>query len=251
MDERGRAVLNRDNPMYERLAAAAPGPVLGFGAHPESHARLLSVATDPEGSTVTARIGGTAIEYRLGQPGRHLVMNSLAVMAAVDALGADLGAAAGALAGLAGLAGRGRRVAIAVAGGSATLLDESYNASPASMRAAFAVLAATPPGPGGRRIAVLGDMREMGPKAAELHRGLVGPLVESGVDLVFACGPLMHHLYVGLPAGLRGAWRASAAELAGELALHPGDVVTVKGSLGSRMADIVTPLMAGSPDTTC
>ena len=114
------------------------------------------------------------------------------------------------------------------------------------MRAAFGVLAASRPA--GRRIAVLGDMRELGLQAPVLHADLAAPLVAAGADLVYTAGPLMRHLHDALPGALQGAWRPSAAELLPLLVdgLRPGDIVTVKGSLGSRMADIVKPLMAGA-----
>jgi UDP-N-acetylmuramoyl-tripeptide--D-alanyl-D-alanine ligase len=243
------AILNRDNSMFDRLASAARArhlKIVSFGEHADAVARLVSVTLDAESSDVEASFAGRTVRYRLGVPGKHLVLNSLAVLAAIQALGADLDQAALALGSLAGLAGRGKRVAIEVAGGSATLIDESYNASPAAMRAAFAVLAAARPA--GRRIAVVGDMRELGPAGPALHRDLAVPLAASGVDLVFACGPLMGHLFEALPAKLQGAHRQTAAELAPIVAaaLRAGDIVTIKGSLGTRMADIVKPLSSGA-----
>jgi UDP-N-acetylmuramoyl-tripeptide--D-alanyl-D-alanine ligase len=244
------AILNRDNPMFDRLAAAAGAhdlKIVSFGEHEAADARLVSVGLDAEASEVEAIFGGRILPYRLGVPGKHLVLNSLAVLAAIQALGADLRRAADALGTLAGLAGRGKRLTISVAGGDATLIDESYNASPAAMRAAFAVLAAQRPTGQGRRIAVVGDMRELGMEGAALHRDLAAPLASSGVDLVFACGPLMRELFDALPAALRGAHRETAAELAPIVAdaLRAGDIVTIKGSLGTRMADIVKPLTSG------
>lgn len=244
------AILNRDNPMFDRLAAAGRArdlTIVSFGEHAAADARLVSVTLDAEASEVKADFDGRTVHYRLGVPGKHLVLNSLAVLAAVQALGADLRQAADALGTLAGLAGRGKRMTIAVAGGPATLIDESYNASPAAMRAAFAVLAAQRPTGTGRRIAVVGDMRELGTEGAALHRDLAAPLAASGVDLVFACGPLMRNLFDALPAALRGSHRETAAELAPIVAgaLGAGDIVTIKGSLGTRMADIVKPLTSG------
>jgi UDP-N-acetylmuramoyl-tripeptide--D-alanyl-D-alanine ligase len=245
------AILNHDNPMFARLAAAARARdlrIVSFGEHADADARLVSIALGSETSEVTAAFSGRTIQYRLGVPGKHLVLNSLAVLAAMDALGADLARAAEALATLPGLAGRGRRVEIAVADGSATMIDESYNASPAAMRAAFAVLAAAKPAGTGRRIAVVGDMRELGDAGPALHAELAEPLAASGVDLVFACGPLMRPLFEALPAAIQGAHRATAAELAPLVAdaLRAGDIVTIKGSLGTRMSDIVKPLLGGA-----
>ncbi|HEV2676708.1 MAG TPA: UDP-N-acetylmuramoylalanyl-D-glutamyl-2,6-diaminopimelate--D-alanyl-D-alanine ligase [Aliidongia sp.] len=245
------AILNRDTPMFGRLADAARAhglQIVSFGEQAQADARLVSVALGAEASEVEAVIAGRRIAYRLGVPGKHLVLNSLAVLVAVEALGADLAQAAAALGTLAGVTGRGKWLTLTVAGGSATLIDESYNASPVSMRAAFAVLAAQRPAGRGRRIAVLGDMRELGSAGPALHEELAAPLLASGADLVFACGPLMRGLFDALPAALRGAHRDSAAELAPLVAgaLGAGDVVTVKGSLGTRMADIVKPLVSGT-----
>jgi UDP-N-acetylmuramoyl-tripeptide--D-alanyl-D-alanine ligase len=172
----------------------------------------------------------------------------LAVLGAAAMLGADLDMAGETLATLPGLAGRGRQQRIGVGTGAALLIDESYNASPAAMRAAFAVLGAARPGPGGRRIAVLGDMRELGAEAPTLHAALAPDLVAAGADLVFTAGTLMRALHDALPPALAGAWRPSAGDLLPLIVemLKPGDVVTVKGSLGSRMADIVKPLIAGA-----
>src|SRR6185295_14909772 len=138
--------------------------------------------------------------YKLGAPGRHLVLNSLAVLAAAKLAGADLALAALALAELAPAAGRGTRVTLDLPGGSALLIDESYNANPASMRAAIALLGQATIGPRGRRIAVLGDMLELGPQGAELHRALADAIEAHAVDSVYCCGPLMHALWEALPS---------------------------------------------------
>jgi UDP-N-acetylmuramoyl-tripeptide--D-alanyl-D-alanine ligase len=174
-------------------------------------------------------------------------MNSLAVLGAVKATGGDAAAAAAALATMSALDGRGRRHRLAIADGEIELIDESYNASPASMRAAFAVLAAAAPGRGGRRIAVLGDMLELGDASADLHAALAGRLVEDNIDLVFTVGRDMRALHETLPAERRGAHAATSAEMTEILAarLRAGDVVTVKGSFGSRMGEVVKHLLAG------
>ncbi|MGB8843555.1 MAG: UDP-N-acetylmuramoylalanyl-D-glutamyl-2,6-diaminopimelate--D-alanyl-D-alanine ligase, partial [Aliidongia sp.] len=250
----GAAILNGDNPMLHRLAEAAATcglrRILSFGTGPTADIRLIAADADAGGSTIEAEILGHRLHYRLGQPGHHLVMNSLAVLGAVSLLGADLAKAGEALSRLSGLAGRGRQHKVPVGSGEALLIDESYNASPASMRAAFAVLAAACPHANGRRIAVLGDMRELGDEAPSLHAALAEPL-ESAADLVFTAGPLMRHLYEALAPARQGAWQPDAAQLLPLLlgTLRPGDVVTVKGSLGSRMIDIVKPLLAGAADS--
>lgn len=252
MAPQGAAILNQDNPHFARLAAAARARglhrIIGFGADAGAAARLLQCHLEATASAVTATILGEIVDYSVAIPGRHWVMNSLAVLAAVKLAGGDLAAAAKAMAGIEPMDGRGRRHRIARRGGSITLIDESYNASPASMRAALAVLGASVPDEGGRRIAILGDMLELGEASAELHRALAEPLAAAKVDLVFTAGRDMRALHQALPPARRGAHRDSAAALAEIVSerLKPGDVVTVKGSNGSRMREVVTRLLAGA-----
>jgi UDP-N-acetylmuramoyl-tripeptide--D-alanyl-D-alanine ligase len=252
MPREGAAVLNRDNPHFERLAAAARAcgvtRILGFGEHPEAAVRLIDCHLYSTASAVTALVADEIVDYCLSLPGRHWVINSLGVMAAMKAAGADISVAAAAMGSLEALDGRGRRHRIAVKGGEAELVDESYNANPDSMRAALAVLRTIVPRPGGRRIAVLGDMLELGDAASRLHAALAEPVLAAEVDLVFTVGREMEHLDRALPPARRGGHAATSAELAPALAaaLRPGDVVMVKGSLGSRMADIVKPLLKGA-----
>ncbi|MGH7013114.1 MAG: UDP-N-acetylmuramoylalanyl-D-glutamyl-2,6-diaminopimelate--D-alanyl-D-alanine ligase [Stellaceae bacterium] len=252
MEPRGCVVINRDNPYFGRLAerakAAGVGRVIDFGTHADAAVYLIDCHLHASASAVTASVQGEIVDYCLSLPGRHWVMNSLAVLAAVRAAGGDIGTAAAAMATLEPMAGRGLRRKIAAAGGDALLIDESYNASPASMRAAIAVLGATPPQGDGRRIAVLGDMLELGADAARLHAELTGPLQDAGVDLVFTVGEGMRALYDALPARRRGAHAATAAEMAETTArrLKGGDVVMVKGSYGSRMRDVIARLSAAA-----
>jgi UDP-N-acetylmuramoyl-tripeptide--D-alanyl-D-alanine ligase len=244
----GAAVLPRDNPHFDRLADAARAAgvdrVVGFGTHPESDARLVDVALKPECSTVRANILGDDIAYKIGTPGRHVVLNSLAVLAAAKLMGADLAIAALTLAGLIPPPGRGRRVMLDLGPGQALLIDESYNANPASIRAALDVLGQAAISPRGRRIAVLGDMLELGAEARAHHRALAEVVAAAGVDLVFCAGPLMRALWDALPAARRGGYAESAHLLESEIvaALRPGDAVMVKGSNASRMGLIVKTL---------
>ena len=250
MEPRGCAVLNRDNPHFERLAERAKdagvGRIIDFGAHADAAVHLIDCHLHASASAVTASVQGEIVDYCLSLPGQHWVMNSLAVLAAVKAAGGDIGTAAAAMATLEPMAGRGLRRKIAAAGGDALLIDESYNASPASMRAAIAVLGAAQPEIGGRRIAALGDMLELGADAARLHADLAGPLRDAGVDLVFTVGDTMQALHDVLPARRRGDHAATAAALAEIIGrrLRRGDVVMVKGSYGSRMRDVVAHLTA-------
>jgi UDP-N-acetylmuramoyl-tripeptide--D-alanyl-D-alanine ligase len=245
----GAALLNRDNPHYQRLkrraAEAGTKRILSFGENARADARLVKCALQPAGSTVEASILGVPVAYKVGAPGKHLVMNSLAVLAAASLCGADLARAALALARQAPAAGRGTRITLELPDGPALLIDESYNANPTSMRAALALLGQAPLGPRGRRIAVLGDMLELGPAGADLHRGLVDPIGENEVDLVYCAGSLMASLWQALPSGSRGGYADSAAELEPQVlsAIRGGDAVMVKASAGSRMGPIVKALV--------
>ena len=244
----GIAVINRDIRQYAQLvrAAAAAGAarVVSFGAHTKANARLQRCSLQAESSTVEASILGQPVTYKLGAPGKHLVLNSLAVLATVAVVGADLALAALALDTLKPAAGRGVRATLRLPGGSALLIDESYNANPASMEAAVALLGQAPVGPHGRRIAVLGDMLELGSQGRALHRALAGPIAAAGIDLVYCSGPLMHALFEALPSSRRGGYAETAAALEPAVlaAIRDGDAVMVKGSLGSKMGLIVKAL---------
>jgi len=243
----GTAIINRDIPYYERLAAHARdygAEIVGFGADKDARVRLLSSELAPDSSHVTADILGEIIDYRLGAPGEHLVHNSLAVLAAVRVAGADLTRAAEALGRLHAQVGRGERFVLETKDGRVAIVDESYNANPASMRAALSTLGLVPRGDFKRRVAVLGDMLELGPEGKRLHEGLAEAVDGAGVDVVFACGELMASLYRALPAKRRGAYAKTSEELASKLieAVRPGDIVMIKGSLGSRMAPLVEAL---------
>lgn len=252
----GTAIINADIAqagLLRELAQASPaGRIVSFGEHPEADVRLLSCSLRPDVSTVDALVLGQPVTYRLGSPGKHIVLNSLAVLAAIEALGADLALAALALGDLRPPAGRGAQQVLQGPGGRVILIDESYNGNPASMRAAIENLGRIPVSGRGRRIAVLGDMLELGPTSAELHKGLVEPVTANGVDVVFACGPLMRGLYDSLPSTLRGAYAGQSSGLEPLVldAIRAGDVITVKGSLGSRMGPIVKAIMARYPAVT-
>lgn len=243
----GTAVLNRDNRHFQQLAAAARGHgierIRSFGSHIEADARLLDYALDPASSSAFALFGNQTLAYTVGVPGAQWVMNSLAVLLAAEAAGADL-AAAKALAAMAPPKGRGARQRVALAEGSFELIDESYNASPVSVRAAIATLAAAKPAKGARRIAVLGDMRELGSQADALHASLAASILDRGIDLVFTAGPHMERLHRALPAERRGGHAEDSAALVAVVrgAVRPGDVVVVKGSAGSRMGIVVKAL---------
>jgi UDP-N-acetylmuramoyl-tripeptide--D-alanyl-D-alanine ligase len=252
----GTAVLNRDNSQFARLSRRAKklgvSRLVSFGAHKKSQARLLDLSLHATCSAVHADIIGQDVTYKLGMPGRHMAMNSLAVLAAAALAGADLALAALALSQVEPAAGRGVRRALEVAGGEALLIDESYNANPASMAAALNVLGQAPVGPHGRRIAVLGDMLELGPTSAALHGGLLEAVRANHIDLVYCCGPLMRNLWDALSTGKRGGYAESAAALEAQAVavIRAGDAIMVKGSLGSKMKTIVNALEKRFPGKT-
>jgi len=248
----GTIVLNHDNRHYTRLFGAAKGfkiaHVIDFGSHPESAVRLIDCALHGNSSSVRISIAGEQLEYGLAAPGRHWVSNSLATLAAVRGIGGDVGLAAAALAKLEAPRGRGQHRQIPLpafgAGASFTLIDESYNASPASVKAALAVLEKTP---GGRRIAVLGDMLELGAAAPLAHENLGRLAAELGFEVV-AIGALAAEIARGvdLASGTvtQVSDREEAAAVAGR-ALQPSDVVVVKASRGLALDRVADLLAAG------
>jgi UDP-N-acetylmuramoyl-tripeptide--D-alanyl-D-alanine ligase len=244
----GAAVINRDNPYYERVrahaAASSAGRIVSFGEHAEADVRAERIILKADMSVVEARVFGAPLVYRLGTPGRHVALNSLSVLAAAHVLGCDLARAGLTLAELKPPVGRGERILLKGRDGDFLLIDESYNANPASMRAALATLGQIEPGFRGRRIAVLGDMLELGAEGPALHGALVETVKASGVDLVFAAGPLMKNLFAALPVDRQGAYAATAAEIEDAVsgAVRAGDVVMVKGSNSVRMGRIVKAL---------
>jgi UDP-N-acetylmuramoyl-tripeptide--D-alanyl-D-alanine ligase len=243
----GVAVLNRDIPQFDQLARAAKDAgvsrVVSFGEHKDADARLIKYALKPDCSCVQANILGDDVTYKLGAPGKHLIANSLAVLAAAALARADLALAALALQKLQPAAGRGTRITLTVPGGTALLIDESYNANPASMRAALALLGQAAVNGRGRRIAVLGDMLELGNQGVTLHRDLATAAAEAA-DLVFCSGPLMRSLFEALPTTRRGGYAETSAALESAVldAVAAGDVLMVKGSFGSKMGPIVKAL---------
>ena len=241
----GYAVLNRDNPFFDRLAAAAKGfgvqNIISFGTHEKADVKSERVVLHSTCSCVTADVMGEKLIYKLGMPGEHMVLNSLAVLAAVKLIGADLARAALALAVAEPTKGRGVHHHLRIESGELLLIDESYNANPVSMAAALALLGRAKTGKGGRRIAVLGDMLELGKHGEALHAELFKAVDANNVDALYAAGPLMAHLWEKTPPGRRGAFAKTSAELKDSLldGLHAGDVVMIKGSLGSRMGLLV------------
>jgi UDP-N-acetylmuramoyl-tripeptide--D-alanyl-D-alanine ligase len=234
----GAALIPADSPYAERLAARARqaqvSRLVTFGEKGE--ARLVSWAPDGAGMRVKADIFGVAVDCSVGAPGIHIAQNVVGALAAVALLDGNVLNAAAALRDFAPLKGRGARFDAA----GVHVIDESYNANPASMAAALALLGAS----GGRKIAVLGDMLEMGEGGIAHHAGLAAPIAANQVDLVFASGAQMKALWDALPAARRGGYAGTSAELKQLLlaALQSGDTVLVKGSNGARMSLIVDAL---------
>jgi len=243
----GVAIIKRDNPQFAIMKAAAErqgARVISFGKSQDADVRATDIELHPNGSDVTVDALGQTLSYRVGAPGAHLVENSLAVVAALLALGVDLSRALPALAEISPPPGRGQRTVLEVGGGKALLIDESYNANPASMRAALEALATVSRIDHPRRVVVLGDMLELGEQAPQLHLGLKEAVDAAGVDLVFACGPNMAHLFAELAPSQQGLWAETSDGLTDRLldSIRPGDVIMIKGSLGSRMAPLVEAL---------
>ena len=242
----GVAILPAGNSQFGRLKAhaqkAGVGRILSFGTGADADGRLIASEAQGDGQKITASIRGQKIQCVIGAAGAHIAMNAVAALLAVQELGADIGACAEALAQFSALKGRGARIAL----NGIELIDESYNANPASMAAALDLLGQTRPKANGRRIAVLGDMLELGENAPALHRGLDEAISAARTDLVFLCGPQMHALWGALAEGVRGGYAENSAALAPQLmaALRAGDVVLVKGSFGSRMSVIIDALKA-------
>ena len=246
----GTALVNGDLPTTPSLMAKArahAARVRSFGEADGADARLRSVSVGDAATVMQARLGGHDLVFKLGVPGRHLAMNALLTLAVVEALGADPARAGLSLAGWQPVAGRGTRERVIldpVVGAEFALIDDAYNANPASMAAGLDVLAAAAPGPGGRRVAILGDMRELGEAGPAMHADLADLPAMRRIDVVHAVGPLMASLHAALPADRRGLRVAAADELAAQAhrLVRPGDVVLLKASAGTGLAPVVDAL---------
>ncbi|MEP3046278.1 MAG: UDP-N-acetylmuramoylalanyl-D-glutamyl-2,6-diaminopimelate--D-alanyl-D-alanine ligase [Roseibium sp.] len=248
LEPNGAAILNKDNGQYDllRFLAATSGvsTVKTFGNDPSADSHIDKVVHRDDGSSIEARILDHEVIYKIGASGKHHIENSLAVMTAVVELGADLAKAGLAMSEMRAPKGRGELSRLQVKGGELDLIDESYNANPASMRAALSVLADVPVKSPGRRVAIIGDMRELGVEADRLHAELAQPIEDAEVDAVYCVGPHMQALWTQLPKDRRAQYREHAKDLEELLLgdLGPGDVVMIKGSLGTQMGPLVEAL---------
>ena len=245
----GVAILNKDNLQFEILkdaAISAGAKIVTFGAHQEADFRLTSYVLGPQSSLVHACFGEVELTYRLKLFGYHWIQNSLAILAATHSVGADVFEAARAFGSINPPKGRGLRHRVRTKSFEFELIDDSYNASPVSISAALAVLSQLGGADSGRRIAVLGDMLELGSGSSSLHLKLTHKIIEYKIDLVYATGPKMREMFEALPSGKQAHWSENSEELLSVLVsqLQQDDVVLIKGSQGVRMGVIVEGLMA-------
>ncbi|WP_420962706.1 UDP-N-acetylmuramoylalanyl-D-glutamyl-2,6-diaminopimelate--D-alanyl-D-alanine ligase [Brucella sp. IR073] len=249
----GYALLNRDDERFSLLKELAEkagvAHVRTFGESEGADYRAEKVKLLPNCSCLTASLAGQEAVVKIGAPGRHIVWNALATLGAAHLVGADVAKVAMALATLRPEGGRGARYRLRHPQGDITLIDESYNANPTSMRAALDLLKSAQPEGEGRRIAVLGDMLELGEHSAQLHRDLAKPIENADVDLLFIGGPEMSVLPDGLPVEIHTEYRQSVEELQPLVikALRPGDAVMVKSSKGIGFSRIVKALLDKYP----
>jgi len=252
----GTAVINFDNPHHDRLKARAEAcgveQIISFGEGAGADVQLEKSALHASCSCISAMVCSQPMTYKLGAPGMHLVMNSLGLLGVVSAMGGDLALAGMSLAKLVAPKGRGERHIVRAKDRKFLLIDESYNANPASMKAAFATLAGADIADRARRIAVLGDMLELGTDEKMVHQDLAGAVNDENIDCVYACGPLMKSLYDALPVERRGRYAENSEALLATLVhdVRDGDAVMIKGSLGSRMGLVVDGLLALEDDAS-
>lgn len=253
LESGGHVLLNRDSEKFSQLKKAATdcgvSSIYAFGENKQANIKLLACEPQPGGSQFLANIAGDDIEVTAGLPGRHIVQNALAVLGAVKLVGADLDQAARSLANLPATKGRGTRHVLNATSGHITVIDESYNANPASMRAAIDLLRDTPVPDGGRRIAVLGDMLELGDFSPALHRELAGPLVDAGTDLVLLAGPEIQVLDEAVDGALPHHYCPDVDNLQPFLleTVKAGDVVMIKSSNGLGFSKLISALLDKYP----
>ncbi|MEH6726755.1 MAG: UDP-N-acetylmuramoyl-L-alanyl-D-glutamate--2,6-diaminopimelate ligase [Hyphomicrobiales bacterium] len=246
LESGGTVILNSDNSYFGFLKGEAEkawaGRVIGFGLGVEAEARLVDFVLSETGSIVAANISGHELTFAMPTSGRYLAENTMAVLATADALGANVDLVANALSGFKLMSGRGARETLALQAGSYTLIDESYNANPASMAASIGMLGELQTK--GRKIVVLGDMLELGHDAPHLHAELSAAIEQTDIDRVLLCGPQMKALWELLPEERRAVYAATSRDLMAPLLaeISRGDVVMVKGSLGMAMSGLVQTL---------
>ncbi|MEM9706983.1 MAG: UDP-N-acetylmuramoyl-tripeptide--D-alanyl-D-alanine ligase [Pseudomonadota bacterium] len=251
----GAAVLPYDNDFFEllkqRAEEAGVTRLITFGEKEGADYQLISYTPSEAGGECVALIKGTETPFSLSLPGKHHALNALAVFAAAIAVGADPATVIKSISNFSAGAGRGARLTLDIGGKTVEVHDESYNANPTSMRAAIEVLAATSPKEGARRIAIIGEMLELGPDAPRYHAEIANDLASAQVARVYAAGGLTEHLWTALPEAMRGGFAAKAEEIAAMLIddVRDGDIILVKGSNASKVGDVIKRLeSAGKQD---
>nr|WP_281431856.1 UDP-N-acetylmuramoylalanyl-D-glutamyl-2,6-diaminopimelate--D-alanyl-D-alanine ligase [Rhizobium setariae] len=249
----GHALINRDNSQFEQLEQAAIAAevtnIHSFGTHAKADFRLVDYLAEGDAAMFWVNVAGRTVEVLINAPGRHIAENAVAVLAAAALAGADVEKVAAAFADVTAGKGRGQRMRLMTPEGAFTLIDESYNANPASMQAAIALLASAEVGEGGRRIAVLGDMLEMGEYSPGVHADLALPLGETGIDDIWLAGAEMGYLRDALVSSKEVVYRDDADALTSHVLdnVRPGDVLMVKSSNGTGFGRIVQALVAKYP----
>jgi UDP-N-acetylmuramoyl-tripeptide--D-alanyl-D-alanine ligase len=246
VQENGYAILNKDNEFFDYLAKKAKAfglKVMSFGEDKSADSRLIEYQETKSGSEVVASIFGKIISYKLGSFGKHLAKNTLAVLASVELLGGNLMQAAESLQDFRGQKGRGERHNINFNGKEILLIDDSYNAGPASVKASLKTFGAIEGN--GRKIAILGDMRELGPESIQYHKALAQDIEQNKIDKVITMGELMQNLFEELSSEKRLASYQNVEELIENIDKHlvDNDKILVKGSLGTKIYKLVDYLM--------
>lgn len=252
------AIINQDAPEFDLMRSHAAhyrvSKILGFGKSQKAAVRLLDYRLDSTGQmgVVTATLSEQNLDYTLPQPGEHVALNSLIALALGEALGLDQGRLVVQLKTLPAVKGRGQQHRIPITGGEILLIDDAYNANLTSMQAGLSVLAATPVSPTGRRLAILGEMLELGSQAEAHHQHLMAEVLARPIHRIFAVGgPVMETAFKGgVPADKVGGYVQNADALVPLVLndLRPGDIVFVKGSKGSQVSKLVDKLLSQKND---
>lgn len=250
-----KAILNHDDPFYEIIRDAAQlnnsqTEFISFGEHLESTVRLINFEQNFENnlSAVEFTVNGKSYHFHLNTTGKHLALNALGLIGIVYALGLDITTALKHIESFEFPLGRGRFTKMPLQNGSVTIIDDAYNANPCSMEASLNILANLPKVNHGRRIAVLGEMRELGNLSVSLHKALAHTIQELPIDLVLTCGTEMQTCYDALPVHLQGGHYQSAADIINIIReiLKPDDIALFKGSNGIGIHKIIKFLVGTS-----
>ncbi len=250
----GLAIINQDAPEFDLMRSLATkygvSKILGFGKSQHAAIRLVDYSLDVtrQMGVVTATLNGRELAYTLPQPGEHVALNSLIALALGEALGLDQGRLFAQLKTLPAVKGRGQQHRITITGGEILLIDDAYNANLTSMQAGLSVLAATPVSPTGRRMAILGEMLELGSQAEAHHQYLMAEVLARPIHRIFAVGgPVIEAAFKGgVPTDKVGGYAQNADALIPLVLkdLRPGDIVFVKGSKGSQVSKLVDKLLS-------